>query len=449
MKRSDRAAAATRASASGPGVWSFSDEPVVLVVGRLEAGAALGVEAVVVGDVAVRLARQRRVADGRIDAGGGDAVAEVARASRRAHRRRPAAPRPFSSGRFWAARNSQAASSSRPMQSSAMPTFSRASTSHVLARSARRPAAIAARVLAGAESAAERLVSRIAERGDVRSRGACAAAASAPSPAGPAPRWACPRRSAARRRRSAAAGRAGCGSAATRSAARAPFPSRGARRRRPGARRRRPCGRGVGARSLRARGPVARRRSAPWPARRRSVAALRRAVRGQARRRRHARRQRRQAGDAPWRPAAAARYTSSGSCGRELRKETVCMPVAATAAGASTSTAAPTATRDDLSTAGSPFGGGRRASGRVCHVRGPATKESGDSPRILEHMFAAAAAPTVWLDALNAEQRAAAEHDGGPPADPGRRRAPARRRRSPRASPCCSSAACRPSASCS
>ena len=29
-------------------------------------------------------------------------------------------------------------------------------------------------------------------------------------------------------------------------------------------------------------------------------------------------------------------------------------------------------------------------------------------------MFATAASPTVWLDALNAEQRAAAEHEGGP-----------------------------------
>ena len=62
-------------------------------------------------------------------------------------------------------------------------------------------------------------------------------------------------------------------------------------------------------------------------------------------------------------------------------------------------------------------------------------------------MFATAASRTAWLDALNAEQRAAAEHEGGPllilaGAGTGKTTTLAR------AWPCCSSAACRPSASC-
>ena len=72
-----RRAAAGRGRARGIGRLQLQHEPVVLVVGRREARVALGVEAVVVGDVAVRLAGQRRVADDRIDAGGGDGVAEV------------------------------------------------------------------------------------------------------------------------------------------------------------------------------------------------------------------------------------------------------------------------------------------------------------------------------------------------------------------------------------
>ncbi len=73
-----RGAAAGGRQPQRVGRLELDHEPVVLVVGRAPARVALVVQALVVRRVAVRLARQRRIPDCRIDAGSGHAVAEVA-----------------------------------------------------------------------------------------------------------------------------------------------------------------------------------------------------------------------------------------------------------------------------------------------------------------------------------------------------------------------------------
>ena len=85
----------------GSGVWSFSTSRLYSSLAARGARVALGVEAVVVRDVAVRLAGQRRVADGRVDTGRRDGVAEVVGRRPRAPRRRSAAPRPAPAGASW------------------------------------------------------------------------------------------------------------------------------------------------------------------------------------------------------------------------------------------------------------------------------------------------------------------------------------------------------------